>query len=239
MIKLVNILTGLLLVLTACATQPEKPSVAPAGESGTAPEDTEAIRFLALGDSYTIGQGVSESERWPVLMVDDLRRSGKDVRAAEIIARTGWTTRDLINRLESNAPSEKYDIVSLLIGVNNQYQGRSIEEYQSEFKILLDKAASYTRSGKSKVFVLSIPDWGVTSYASGADRNKIAAEIDQFNKVARDECVRQGISFIDITPISRTALNDNSLVASDGLHYSGKMHQLWVNASASVVRTKL
>ncbi|REA59740.1 SGNH/GDSL hydrolase family protein [Dyadobacter luteus] len=239
MLKLINVIIGIFFLLAACATGSEQLAIAPGNEVDTSSGQNGSVRFLALGDSYTIGQSVRESERWPVLMVDDLRRAGKNVASAEIIARTGWTTRDLINRLEGNPPSQKYDIVSLLIGVNNQYQRRSIEEYETDFKNLLDKAASYAHGGKSKVFVLSIPDWGVTSYASGADRNKIAAEIDQFNKIAKDECSKLGISFIDITPISRTVVNDNSLLATDGLHYSGKMHQLWVNASLSVVKTKL
>ncbi|HEV7380203.1 MAG TPA: SGNH/GDSL hydrolase family protein [Dyadobacter sp.] len=237
--KLINLWSGLLLILTACSSGSDELPVKPGNPQGNNQEETTEIRFLALGDSYTIGQSVPEDQRWPVLMVKDLRRSGKSMANAEIIARTGWTTGDLLNTLNSNPPKQKYNLVSLLIGVNNQYQGRTIAEYKDEFNALLDKAVSYSSGGKSKVFVLSIPDWGMTSYASGADRGKIAKEIDQFNEVAKGECNKQGITFINITEISRRALNDNSMVASDGLHYSGKMHQLWVNESLSSVKMKL
>jgi lysophospholipase L1-like esterase len=240
MIKLINITLGLWLLLAACTTSSETPTITP-GSAPTEKEDNQSgdIRFLALGDSYTIGQSVSEDQRWPVLMVEELRRGGKSIAPPEIIARTGWTTGDLIRTLNENPPAKKYDLVSLMIGVNNQYQGMDTEEYKSEFQLLLKKAISYADGGKNRVFVLSIPDWSVTPYASGTDKARMAAEIDKFNDVARQECKKGGVSFVDITPVSRTALHDNGLVAIDGLHYSGKMHKLWVNEAILIVNKKL
>ena len=184
--------------------------------------------YLALGDSYTIGQNVTVDQRWPVLLAKDLRAQGKLVSPPNIIATTGWTTADLLRSLETSPPDKKYDIVSLLIGVNNQYQGRDLEEYRTEFAKLLVKSVDYADGETNSVFVLSIPDWGVTPYGI-SNKDHIAKEIDQFNDVAREECRKMKILFIDITPISRKALNDPTMVASDRLHFSGKMHQLWVN----------
>ena len=197
---------------------------------------TEGASYLALGDSYTIGQNVTVAERWPVLFAKDFKNQGKIIAEPDIIARTGWTTGDLLNALNSAPPTKTYDFVSLLIGVNNQYQGRSIDQYRQEFRQLLNKSIGYAAGNVSKVFVLSTPDWGVTPYASGNNMEQIAREIDNFNLVAKEECDKLKIRFIDITPISRKALNDPTMIANDGLHFSGKMHQLWVNEALLYVR---
>lgn len=213
-----------------------KSNPAPAGQSNN--DDTPGLKYLALGDSYTIGESVTIAERWPVILAKDLTNAGKSVKNPEIIALTGWTTRDLLNALENHKPSNQYDVVSLLIGVNNQYRGRDIEEYRKEFRELLLKSIGYASGAASKVFVLSIPDWGVTPYGAG-NREKIGAEIDNFNKVAKEECDREKVVFINITDISRKALNDPAMLADDKLHYSGKMHQLWVNEALPKVKSLL
>ncbi|KAA0993635.1 SGNH/GDSL hydrolase family protein [Dyadobacter aurulentus] len=201
-------------------------------------KDTKGMRYLALGDSYTIGESVEERDRWPVLFADAMNKREKPVKNPEIIARTGWTTRDLLLALTNFNPAEKYDIVSLLIGVNNQYQGRSLEEYRGEFRELLLKSIAYAGDEPGRVIVLSTPDWGVTPFGI-ENRQEIGKEIDQFNDIAEEECNKANVLFIDITPISRSALNDPTLIARDNLHFSGKMHQLWVDEIFRNTRFKL
>jgi len=191
-------------------------------------DDNGKPHYLALGDSYTIGQSVEPGERWPVILATELKKAGKPVAAPEIIARTGWTTRNLLDALEQSPPSGTFDLVSLLIGVNNQYQGRNMEEYRVEFRQLLVKSIAYAGDDAGNGCVRSIPDGGVTAMGEG-NRDQIAAEIDRFNAIAKDECDKQKVIFIDITGISRTALNNPSMIARDQLHFSGKMYQLWVN----------
>lgn len=224
-----------LLLFIGCTSSNEEMQNAP--EPG--PISEVGLSYLALGDSYTIGQNVTVDERWPVILAKELRNNGREVQSPEIIAVTGWTTANLLNALDSKNIAKKYDLVSLLIGVNNQYQGRSLEEYREQFRQLLVKSIGYAKGGSSKVFVLSTPDWGVTPYGSGTDSDRIAGEIDQFNTVAKEECEKLNISFVNITPTSRLALNDATMVASDGLHFSGKMHQLWVNEAFTIVKQKI
>jgi lysophospholipase L1-like esterase len=183
--------------------------------------------YLALGDSYTIGESVPSSGRWSHQLAELLRASNTAVSDPDIIARTGWTTSELSDAIRSARSSKKYSLVSLLIGVNNQYRGESIEKFRKEFRALLATAVSFASGKAERVFVLSIPDWGVTPFAATSDRKKIAVEIDSFNNVIRKECSLVGIKFIDITTLSRTALNDPAMIAPDGLHFSGKMYSEW------------
>lgn len=202
------------------------------------PDTKNGLTYLALGDSYTIGQSVAEDQRWPVLFARTMAGNGTNISKPDIIAKTGWTTANLLSNISSVSAAKPYDLVSLLIGVNNQYQGLSLEQYRTEFHELLLKSINYAGGRSSHVFVLSIPDWGATPAGSGS-RDIISKEIDQFNAVAKDECQKEKILFIDITPISRKALNDLTLVANDRLHYSGKMHQLWVDEAIPYVRQLL
>lgn len=185
-----------------------------------------AIRYLALGDSYTIGESVPENERWPHQLADLLRQDGHTTEVT-IIARTGWTTDELWKGIEAAQPEPPYDLVSLLIGVNNQYRGYDINEYREQFVFLLGKSIEYAGGDPNRVIVLSIPDWGVTPFASGRDRAQIARDIDAFNSVNREESDKAGAHYVDITPISRAAVSNPSLLASDGLHPSGKMYAEW------------
>jgi len=184
-------------------------------------------RMLALGDSYTIGESVAENERWPVQLVRMLNASGADFEYPEIIAKTGWTTDELIAAINEDNPIGPFDLVSLLIGVNNQYRGNSLTLYKEEFTVLLNKAIGFAGNDKSKVIVVSIPDWGVTPFAEGRDRNKIAEEIDNFNAANKTIAKRLGIKYVEITLASRKAAINNSLIASDGLHPSAEMYTQW------------
>jgi len=187
------------------------------------------IKYLALGDSYTIGESVDPAFRWPVQLVDRLKKDSINIADADIIARTGWTTDELMRGIETVKPGNDYDLVSLLIGVNNQYRGRDIYNFREELVDLIDIAIRSAVDLADNVIVLSIPDWGVMPFASGRDKDKIAEEIDAFNNVVKEECSYAGIKFFDITEISRHAAYDPSLIAVDGLHPSGKMYGLWVD----------
>ena len=183
--------------------------------------------FLALGDSYTIGQSVGETDRFPIHTARMLNDNNIKISPPQIIALTGWTTSDLLNAINYNPPTNDFDIVTLLIGVNNQYQGKSLENYKVEFTQLLNKAIGYARQLPSHVFVLSIPDYSVTPFAVGRDTAKIAREIDEFNNANKTISIAAGVHYINITPISRMVKNDPTLIATDGLHPSGKQYSLW------------
>jgi lysophospholipase L1-like esterase len=185
------------------------------------------VRFLALGDSYTIGEGVAESARWPVQLAASLARRGVKLAAPEIIARTGWTTDELAAGIKRARPKAPYALVSLLIGVNNQYQGLGESEYRLQFASLLEQAIGFAGHKPDRVLVLSIPDWGVTPYAAGRDRAAIRTAIDRFNILNRDETLRRGARYVDVTSLSRTAERDRSLLAPDGLHPSALMYAGW------------
>jgi lysophospholipase L1-like esterase len=188
---------------------------------------TRPARFLALGDSYTIGESVAARDRWPVQLAALLRAEGVDVAEPEIIAQTGWTTGELDAAITTANPTGSFDLVSLLIGVNNQYRGRPLEEYRAEFAALLGRSVGFAGDSASCVLVLAIPDWGVTPFAEGRDRARIAAEIDAFNAVSRELTERAGAHYVDTSLISRKAASDSSLIAGDGLHPSAKLYRAW------------
>lgn len=191
------------------------------------------IRYLALGDSYTIGESVPENERWSNQLADLLSQNGYQVEVT-IIARTGWTTAELWQGIQKETLTPPYGMVSLLIGVNNQYRGYDKEEYRQEFIFLLNKAIEYAGGDKNKVFVVSIPDWGVTPFAQSRNAETIAAEIDAFNQINKEESEKLGVAYVDVTPISREAINDADLIAPDGLHPSGKMYAEWAKLALPI-----
>ena len=197
--------------------------------------------YLALGDSYTIGESVPESERWPVQLVGLLQARGIAVAEPLVIARTGWTTGQLSAALDSAGLQSQFDLVSLLIGVNNQYRGLEPGEYRVELAALLDRAIGYAGGRPGRVFMLSIPDWGVTPFATDGsrDRKRIAREIDQFNAIAREEAAARKVAFVDITPISRDPGEAAALIAGDGLHPSGKQYAMWAQAALPVAERLL
>ena len=193
--------------------------------------------FLALGDSYTIGESVDAAMRWPNQLVAALNRSGLEFEQPEIVAKTGWTTDELLTALDQASLAASYDYVSLLIGVNNQYRGRSVASFEPEFTALIERAISYSNRKANGVFVVSIPDWGVMPFAEGRDTCKIALEIDAYNKSIERICKIYGVRFFDITEISRKASETPSFVASDGLHPSGEMYAAWVNEVRSFFKS--
>jgi lysophospholipase L1-like esterase len=204
----------------------------PVTDTSNTSKDTSTKTYLALGDSYTIGQSVPDYERFPVQTVTYLRAKNISIKDADIIAVTGWTTADLLNALNANPPKENYSFVTLLIGVNNQYQGRTLDEYKLQFTELLNRSIAYAGNNKQHVFVLSIPDYSVTPFADGRDTTQIAKEIDEFNDANKTISLNAGVNYIDITAISRNAKNDALLIAKDGLHPSGSQYTKWVDLLA-------
>jgi lysophospholipase L1-like esterase len=200
---------------------------------------TNGMSYLALGDSYTIGESVTEDQRWPVQLAKSLTVNGIAVSPPQIIAKTGWTTDELKANIVSENITKKYDLVSLLIGVNNQYRGRSVEEFRKEYVDLLETAIQFSANQPQHVFVVSIPDWGITPFGRNSPKKSISEQIDLFNAVKKEETEKRGILFLDITPISRQAINDPSLIAEDGLHPSGKMYQLWTEKITPELMKKL
>jgi lysophospholipase L1-like esterase len=197
------------------------------------------MRFLALGDSYTIGENVAAAERWPVQLAALLRKEAIALDEPQIVATTGWTTDELWAGIDRAAPSGPFDLVSLLIGVNDQYRRRETGEYAAQFVVLLARAVEFAGGKAGRVLVLSIPDWGVTPFAHGRDRAGIARSIDQFNTLNSEATQRGGAHYVDVTPISRQAAVDGTLIAGDGLHPSGKMYAEWARLALPAARAAL
>jgi acyl-CoA thioesterase-1 len=189
-------------------------------------KEADTVRFLALGDSYTIGTGERAENRWPNLLAARKRRRGFVFPEPKIIASVGWTTGNLLSSIGTDHQAKQYDLVSLLIGVNNQFRGMDFEVFQSEFLQLLTICVEKAKS-RSSIIVLSIPDYGATPFGK-ADQERISAEIDQYNAFISKVCAINKINFYDITPISRLAKGDLSYLASDNLHPSKKMYDEWV-----------
>jgi lysophospholipase L1-like esterase len=197
------------------------------------------MKFLALGDSYTIGENVLPEERWPVQLTALLRGRGIALEDPEIIAKTGWTTDELVEGIIRATPHPPYVLVSLSIGVNNQYRGWSQASYREEFAELLQQAIDFAGGDPKRVIVFSIPDWGVTPFGARDVRERtpdqISVEVAAFNAINREEADRVGVHYVDITPISQEAAHDLTLLASDQLHPSGKMYALWAEEALPVV----
>lgn len=190
--------------------------------------------YLALGDSYTIGEQVPVADSFPYQTVHLLRKAGTQkenmnilFNTPEIIAKTGWTTDELTTAIGQTVFLPEYDIVSLLIGVNNQYRGRSVVEFKTEFEYLLQLAIKFAGGNEKKVYVLSIPDWGVTPFATALDRKKIATEIDAYNKECKQTADAFKTHFINITEEQRKDRDGAAFLAPDGLHPSGKEYEKW------------
>ena len=221
----------ILLFLVACASIPPTPT--PVEATSMPP-----IRYLALGDSYTIGESVRVSERWPEQLAAQMRTSpqfaGKDIQVTTI-ARTGWTVDELWKGIRASPPQGTYDLVTLLIGVNDQFRGYPVDGYREDFRFMLGKAIEYADGNADRVVVLSIPDWGFTPYAADRDTEPISQQIDEFNAVNLDETKSAGAHYVDVTIISRMGMDDFELITLDRLHPSGKMYGLWVKKVLPVV----
>ncbi len=232
-----GLLSAVILVSVLSCTK-TVPGSGDTGGGGIVPVDTmrSLKTYLALGDSYTIGSSVTEDQRFPNQAAVSLSQQGLPFKVPEIIATSGWTTGNLLSALASNAPATNYDIVTLLIGVNNQYQGRSQAEYKIQFTDLLNKAVGYAGGNKARVFVLSIPDYSVTAFAQNSDTARIAREINEFNAINKQITNSTGVAYLDITGISREARLDPTLIAGDGLHPSGKQYARWVALLAPIIK---
>ncbi|QHS60373.1 SGNH/GDSL hydrolase family protein [Chitinophaga agri] len=205
------------------------------GHSTSRDTTIQHFTYLALGDSYTIGESVPEADRFPNQAVRLLAEEGITVAPPRIIAKTGWTTDELEAAIGEANVTDTFSIVTLLIGVNNQYRGRSTAEYKTQFTSLLKQAIHFAGDHSDRVVVLSIPDWGAVPFAEGRDREQIAAEIDAFNAVNKTVSKKFKVHYIDITPDTRKAAQDPGLVASDGLHYSGRGMGVWAGKLAAVM----
>jgi lysophospholipase L1-like esterase len=225
---------------TACAKKrPNHAAVNMNNKDTTVKTAGNILHYLALGDSYTIGESVPADQSYPNLLASALTAQKHTVSSPTIIAVTGWTTDDLINAIsQAGLTDKKYDFVTLLIGVNDQYQQISQENYKIKFKQVLNTAINFAGGNKSRVFVLSIPDWGVTPFAGGQS-DVISPQIDQFNAINKQISTAAGVNYLDITPISRKAANDPDLIAGDGLHPSAKMYRDWVKLLKPMVAAKL
>jgi len=210
--------------------------------AGLAVTDARAAgRYLALGDSYTIGEGVAEYERWPNQLAASLRGGGRAVDDVEIVARTGWTTDELATAMNSHLFHPPYDLVTLLIGVNNQYRGRDLENYRSEFRALLQRAIVLAGNRPQRVIVVSIPDWGVTRFAAGSGRDvrQVAREIDAFNTANAAIATALHVRQADVTPASRKNGDRPDMLVADGLHPSAAMYRRWLDAILPVAQVAL
>lgn len=192
------------------------------------------IRYLALGDSYTIGESVAAQNRWPNQLAKLLEDHGTKADLT-IIARTGWTVNELWQGIQDTPPQGKYELVTLLIGVNDQYRGYPLEGYREDFRFMLRKAVEYAGGDPHKVVVLSIPDWGFTPFAATRDTEPISQQIDQFNAVNLEETRSAGAHYVDVTIISRMGMDDFDLIAADRLHPSAKMYTMWAEKVLPVV----
>lgn len=223
------------LVALGCQSQDDEPLL-PAPPEPEPPQ--EVVTYLALGDSYTIGHAVEEAGRFPVQLADSLRNRGFQVEPPEIIAKTGWTTDELAQGIaDAEIEGQRYGLVSLLIGVNNQFRGRPVEGYRPEFTDLLGQAITFAGGDTSRVFVVSIPDYAFTPFGNG--NPDISQGIDEYNAANREITESYGIQYFDITPISREGLEKPELVASDGLHPSGEQYRRWVNLMVNEIESLL
>ena len=192
------------------------------------------IRYLALGDSYTIGELVAPKNRWSVQLAKLLETEGIQTDLT-IIARTGWTVKELWGGIQADPPDGTYDMVSLLIGVNDQYRGYPSDGYREDFRFMLSKAIEYAGGDPKRVVVLSIPDWGFTPFAATRDTEPISQEIDEFNAINLEETKAVGAYYVDVTIISRMAMDDFDLITGDRLHPSGKMYAMWAEKILPIV----
>jgi len=220
----------MVIVIFSCAKNNGYPMTSPSPTTHT---------FLALGDSYTIGQSVLSAENFPNQTVQLLKNSGFEFKAADIVATTGWTTDELQTNINNHSFNPPYDIVTLLISVNNQYPSRPVDTYKPEFENLLKQAIQFAGGKADHVIVLSIPDWGVTPFASGRDRDQIAREINEYNAANKTISENYKVHYIDITPWTREAANDLSLIAGDGLHPSAKEYKRWAEKIARIIINEL
>lgn len=227
-----------LMLAAGCGQTVEKPADSVAAPDSKSVTEEGPARYLALGDSYTIGEAVASDQRWPVMLVERLRKAGIEIRRPRIIARTGWTTGELLEAVEEAEIGNDHDLVTLLIGVNNQYRGQGVPAYRGEFEELLERAIRFAAGDPKRVIVVSIPDWGVTPFARRDERGRqrIAEEIAAFNAVNREITEEHGARYVNVTDISKEVADDILLVANDGLHPSAQQYRRWTDRVLPVAR---
>lgn len=218
---------GLILLLIFIAAMKQRPL------------QNKAHSYLALGDSYTIGEGIAIKESFPYQVVDILRGKGIEFKTPKVIARTGWTTDELQTAIQNSNLEGRFDFVTLLIGVNNQYRKRSVTDYIPEFESLVQQAIQYAGNNSKRVIVLSIPDWSVTPFGAGTTQSQIASEIDQFNDANKQVAEKYQVRYINITPGTRQAACEAGLIADDGLHPSAKEYRKWAKKVAALISSGL
>jgi lysophospholipase L1-like esterase len=230
----------LILVVISCAkTKPQGTSNFRNTDTTSSNSGTDtAWSYLALGDSYTIGQSVGETERFPAQIVAILRQQGIKISNPVYIAQTGWTTGNLQQAINNQNPSS-FNVVTLLIGVNDQYQRVDTSSYAIRFAQLLEKAISLANGKKSNVFVLSIPDYSATPFVASPDKIRVSTEIDLFNAINKRVTLFYGVSYTDITPSTRQAATNATLIASDNLHPSGSEYRKWAEFLAPKIKAVL
>ena len=204
---------------------PSKTSAA--AEPSSAAPLSGGVRYLALGDSYTIGQGVDEASRWPVLLQGELARAGCGDAALSLVARTGWTAGELYSAMTRLSLEPGFDLITLQVGVNDQYRGHPVQTFRSDLTRLLEEVGRLSGGRPGRVIVVSIPDWSASPFGTYSSA-VTAAEIDAFNSVLQGEAAARGFRFVDVTDLSRVTGESKDLFASDGLHYSRQMHERWV-----------
>ena len=203
------------------------------------PLQKKAYTYLALGDSYTIGEKVPSEENFPNQVVSILRKKEFDFATPRVVAKTGWTTDELQLGINKSKLETRYDFVSLLVGVNNQYRGREASDYKQEFESLLQQALKFAGNNPKRLIVLSIPDWSITSFAEGKDRQMIALQIDEYNKINKQVADKYRVHYINITLRTRQAAANIELLAEDCLHPSGKEYKKWAVVVAAIIESEL
>ncbi|WP_292971835.1 SGNH/GDSL hydrolase family protein [Mucilaginibacter sp.] len=198
-------------------------------------QQPDSLGYLALGDSYTVGRGVAQSQSFPYQLVAKLRQKNIPVASPVLIAQNGWRTDELLTGIDNQAGNARYNFVTLLIGVNNQYQHKDTATYRTEFNEILKKAITFAGGNSKHVFVLSIPDWGVTPFANGRNRDKIAGEIDAYNAINKQITQEAGAIYVSITDLTRDAGDDKAFVTTDNLHPSSKMYGWWVDRLSKAI----
>lgn len=229
---------ALITIVTLCSFIGQQP-VASNHSINMNSQDTTTLHYLALGDSYTIGEMVPADQSYPNQVAGLLNKKGRHINPPAIIAKTGWRTDELIHGIESTNLTQKFDIVTLLIGVNNQYQNKDTAIYHTEFIKLLKTAIAFANGNTHHVFILSIPDWGVTPFANGRNLEKIASQIDDYNRINKEESKKAGVNYINITSFYRDMGDDPAYLAGDKLHPSGKMYEKWAKLVVNAIEGQL
>ena len=227
----------LFMGIASCSSElEEKNTSLPVEQNPTTPPDVSAVRYLAIGDSYTVGEGLEEEQSWPYQLKQKLLENGVEEVAITFIGGTGLTTIEVTRLIDVASFEEPFDIISIQIGVNNQYRGQGVEHFSSELNAMLEEIESNVYLKYAKRFAVSIPDWGATPYGKSFNRTQVALEINEYNALKKNTCQKRSIPFINITELSRANPDNTAWVVLDGLHPSESMYAAWVEMIFPVVK---